>query len=153
MFLMLAITVVDVAGRYVFGVPVYGSYELMEFLLAMAAFAALPLATVRREHVTISLFDGLFAKNRLLNTVKDALVGLITAAIFFFAGWIMWVQGADLHQFGTKSSIYEVPSYFIAYFISVVLYLTGFLALRMAVLGFILAVRGADSREQQQGSR
>ena len=57
---MMALTVVDVTGRFVFNRPIPGSFEVMEFCLAIVVFSALPLVTWDRRHITVSLFDSLF---------------------------------------------------------------------------------------------
>jgi TRAP-type C4-dicarboxylate transport system permease small subunit len=54
---MVLVTCVDVAARYFFDSPVRGAFELNEVLLAALIFAALPLVTLRQEHVTADLFD------------------------------------------------------------------------------------------------
>ncbi|MGZ0247129.1 MAG: TRAP transporter small permease, partial [Alphaproteobacteria bacterium] len=53
-----AVTVVDVTGRYAFNSPIPGGVEVIEFLLGLTIFSALPLVTVKRSHITVELFDG-----------------------------------------------------------------------------------------------
>lgn len=58
--LIVVLTFADVLGRYVFSSPVRGSLEMIEFAMALVIFTALPLVTRQREHVTVSLIDGMF---------------------------------------------------------------------------------------------
>ena len=57
LFLMMLITAVDVAGRYVFNKPLPGGFELTELLLAALIYCGLPLVSARREHIVIDTFD------------------------------------------------------------------------------------------------
>ena len=57
LFCLMAITCADVIGRYFFGTPVYGAFEMTEMLLAALIFVGLPLVTLRNEHITVDLLD------------------------------------------------------------------------------------------------
>ena len=57
LFCLMALTCADVIGRYFFGTPVYGAFEMTEMLLAALIFAGLPLVTLRNDHVTVDLLD------------------------------------------------------------------------------------------------
>ena len=57
LFAMMTLTFVDVFGRKFFTKPIYGAYEITEFLMGMLIFSALPLVTARQGHVTIDVFD------------------------------------------------------------------------------------------------
>ena len=54
---MMAITFVDVAGRYLFNAPLGGAKELTEVLLALMVFGAAPLVAATRSHITTALFE------------------------------------------------------------------------------------------------
>ena len=53
LFCLMLLTCVDVIGRYFFSSPVAGGFEITEMLLAGLIFSALPLVTLRGEHVTV----------------------------------------------------------------------------------------------------
>lgn len=55
---MMILTFVDVVGRYVLRAPVFGSSEMISYLLAVTVFAGLAVVTGERNHVTIALFEG-----------------------------------------------------------------------------------------------
>lgn len=56
-FAMAALTFLDVVGRYVFAAPIQGTFEIVGLLLGVVTFAALPLVTHSRTHITVDLFD------------------------------------------------------------------------------------------------
>lgn len=56
-FAMALLTFADVIGRYVFSAPIQGTFEIVGLLLGVVTFAALPLITYSRSHITVDLFD------------------------------------------------------------------------------------------------
>lgn len=88
LFAMMTVTFVDVIGRYLFGSPLQGAYELTEFLLPIMVFAALPLVTGREEHVTTGLFEKsirgavLVVKRVSLNLAGAAACGYMAVALY-----------------------------------------------------------------------
>ena len=61
LFLMMIITTVDVFGRYVLNKPLPGGFEMTEMALAVLIYAALPLVSIRREHIVIDTLDTLMS--------------------------------------------------------------------------------------------
>jgi TRAP-type C4-dicarboxylate transport system permease small subunit len=113
LFVMMLVTCADVAGRYLFNHPIPGAFELTEMLLAGMIFTALPLVTVRGEHVTVDLFDGITPDWLLrVQHVIACLIGVVctgflayrlgvraenmvasgqtTAQLHFTIGWLTW---------------------------------------------------------------
>ena len=126
---MMVLTVVDVTGRFGFNRPIPGSFEVMEFCLAIVVFSALPLVTWDRRHITVSLFDSLFrgAGYRIQQ-------GLIQGASLLGMGvicWRMWDQGNRLDRTQAITGYLEWPVAPIAYFMSA---LAGLSALLIVML-------------------
>jgi TRAP-type C4-dicarboxylate transport system permease small subunit len=86
---MMVLTFVDVTGRKFFTHPVYGAYEITEFLMGMLIFCALPLVTAREGHVTIDVVDHLvppwFAR------WQRVAVGAVSSAALALVAWRLWV--------------------------------------------------------------
>ena len=62
LFVMMMVTAVDVAGRYLFSKPLAGGFELTEMMLAALIYCGLPLVSKRREHIVIDTFDPFMSK-------------------------------------------------------------------------------------------
>jgi len=113
LFVMMLVTCADVAGRYLFNHPISGAFELTEMLLAGMIFTALPLVTVRGEHVMVDLFDSVtpdwllrvqhviasiigvlctgFLAYRLGVRAENMVAsGQTTAQLHFTLGWLTW---------------------------------------------------------------
>ena len=136
LFFMMAVTTIDVTARFVFANPLPGTFELMEFGLAVVVFSAMPLVTWDRGHIAVSLFDGLFrdAGRRFQQVVVTA-VSMIGMAIISVR---MWDQGDRLVETGATTGFLLWPRAPIAYFISAFAGLSCLLAaglLLCAVLG------------------
>lgn len=105
--LIVALTFVDVFGRYVFAAPVRGSVEIIEQAMALVIFTALPLVTRQRQHVSVSLFDsqqpGL--ARRLRVTLCDAISTLALAVL----SWRLLVQARDDLESGAASVVLALP--------------------------------------------
>ena len=57
LFLMMALTFVDVLGRYLFNAPIYGSAEMIQFLLALTIFSALGIVNADDSHIVVEVFE------------------------------------------------------------------------------------------------
>ncbi len=104
---MMAITCADVVGRYVFNIPLFGALELTEILLAAVIFFALPLVTLRGEHVTIDVLDAHFSdrSRSIQNTLANIICG-VCAALITYRLWDqahqMLLSGEQTAQLGIK---------------------------------------------------
>jgi TRAP-type C4-dicarboxylate transport system permease small subunit len=131
LFAMMALTFVDVIGRYVFNSPLPGAYEIAENLLAICVFAALPLAALRREHVTVSLTDSLF--RGAAQVIQQLLVGLFSFLALAGVTWRLWIQAGVLTEHGDRTLFLHLPLGVVAYFMTAMAALTAVIALGLAV--------------------
>ena len=116
LFSMMAVTVVDVLARFAFASPLPGTFELMEFGLAIVVFSALPLVTWDRGHITVSLFDGLF--RGIGRRVQQIAVMAVSTLGMTIIALRMWDQGDRLDETGATTGFLLWPRAPIAYFMS-----------------------------------
>ncbi len=57
LFLMMAITFLDVLGRYLLNAPIFGAAEMIQFLLAGTVFSGLILVSHSNGHIAVELFS------------------------------------------------------------------------------------------------
>ena len=55
LLLMMFLTVGDVLGRYFFAMPIPGTFEVTNFMLALIVFLTLGYTLVRKGHISIDL--------------------------------------------------------------------------------------------------
>jgi TRAP-type C4-dicarboxylate transport system permease small subunit len=128
---MAAVTVADVAGRYLLNAPLPGSYELIGLLLAVTVFAGLPLATLRREHVVVDVLDHLLP--RWLVAAQSRLTSLFAAAALGALAWQLWERGLRLASENAATSLLDVPLAPVALFMAVSTALAAAAMLAMAL--------------------
>lgn len=105
------ITFVDVIGRYFFNAPVPGAFEVQEFGMGILIFSGLPLVTRARSHITVSLFDSVFARNKTVAAVKSGLVYMISGSILLFVAYCLSQQAINMQKWGTTSVFLQLPTY------------------------------------------
>lgn len=92
MLLIVGLTFVEVFMRYLIASPIRGAEEIIQFAMATMIFAALPLITARRGHVTVSLIEDAVSGGlkRFVDIMVDACsllaVSLIAWRLFIDAG-------------------------------------------------------------------
>ena len=91
---MMTVTTIDVVGRYFFSKPLWGGFETTEILMGLVVFAGMPIATARREHITIDLLDA--ALSWRLRCWQAALGDLVCAGIAGLLAWRVWIRGDGL---------------------------------------------------------
>jgi TRAP-type transport system small permease protein len=72
---MMGVTVVDVVGRWLFAIPIFGAFEVVGVMLVGTIFLALPETFLRDQHVTVDVIDNLVpaAAKRLLQVIAALL--------------------------------------------------------------------------------
>jgi TRAP-type C4-dicarboxylate transport system permease small subunit len=90
---MMTLTFLDVTGRKFFASPIYGAYEVTEFMMGVLIFSALPLVTAREDHVTIDVFDHFIAP--VIGRWQRFVVNLVSSVALGFLGWRLWILSAS----------------------------------------------------------
>jgi len=130
LFFMMALTFVDVIGRYFFNAPVPGGFEMTEVALATLIFAGLPLVTARDEHVTVDLFDRMIPAR--VRHIRDAGIAVLCGVLLFVISYRVWLKADETVRYGDVTAILEIPLGPMVYFMSVMLAVTGVVYLGLA---------------------
>jgi TRAP-type C4-dicarboxylate transport system permease small subunit len=104
---MMALTFVDVAGRYLFNAPLGGAKELTEVLLALMVFGAAPLVTTTRSHITTALFESAM-KGGILK-VRNGVIAIVSALCCAVLAWRLWVQAVAMAELKGGTPLLGVP--------------------------------------------
>ena len=107
MFLLMLVTFVDVIFRYLLNAPIPGAYEITEILMGVMVFAALPVITWGRMHITIDVLDGVTPKG--LARGRDFLVTAISAVALAAIAWRMGVLGTSMSSYGEVTEYLRIP--------------------------------------------
>jgi TRAP-type C4-dicarboxylate transport system permease small subunit len=114
---LMALTVVDVIGRYIFNAPLVGAAELTEMLLASIIFLGLPAVSLAGQHVTVDLVT-----DRLPAWVQPwrlAVIGAGSGAMMLVVAWRLWVYAAQIGSYGGATSNLNIPLAPLGYFCAI----------------------------------
>lgn len=88
---------VNVLSRFLFNRPFAVVFETVEYSMLWMTFLALPLVTLRSEHIRIDLVEGLIAGRpseqrilRVLDHVGAIISGVVLLALTYFIGVIVY---------------------------------------------------------------
>lgn len=127
---MMLVTVADVVLRAAINLPIRGALEIVELLLAVTFFLALPATFLRDEHINVDIIDR-FVGARGVDWLKRlaALLSVLLLAVLFWQGWI---AAQDTLVFNDVTSDLAIPK--IVYWIPILIGFAGaiFAALAMA---------------------
>jgi TRAP-type C4-dicarboxylate transport system permease small subunit len=132
LFVMMALTCVDVAGRYLLNRPVPGGLEIIEILVAATVFGALPLVTLREEHVAVDLLDAVVPD--WLLRVQNVAACVLSAAECGVAAWQLLVRANRMLGYGDTTAVLKITLYPLTYLMSAAMAL-------VAVIFLVLAFR------------
>jgi TRAP-type transport system small permease protein len=107
LFAIMVLTFFDVIGRKLLSQSIPGSLELTEMLMVLVIFAALPLVSLRGEHVTFDSLDSVLPK--AVRWFQLKIVHLLAVAVFVGVGWLMWKTGIKFSDQGDISSQLAIP--------------------------------------------
>ena len=117
---MMLLTVADVVLRAAFNLPLRGTYEIIELLLACTFFLALPAVFLRDENILVDVIDGMAPKAVPL---LRRLAGLIAVAVLGVMAWQGWKAAAETLVFNDVTS--DLAIHRIVYWIPVLIGMIG----------------------------
>ena len=131
LFAIMALTFFDVGGRKVLSHSITGSLELTELLMVVVIFAALPLVSMRGEHVVFDSLDPYLPD--WVRVVQRALVQALCAVTLLELGVLMWKTGGSFLESGETTAQLTIPKAPFIYGMSVFCFLTGLVHLAFAL--------------------
>jgi TRAP-type C4-dicarboxylate transport system permease small subunit len=115
--LIVVLTFVDVFARYLISAPIRGSVEIIQYAMALTIFAALPLVTRDREHVTVSLIDGLLGSRAL--GLKRWLCDGVSFLVLLTLTWRLWIYAGEAIEGERRTIVLALPEGPLVYVMSV----------------------------------
>jgi TRAP-type C4-dicarboxylate transport system permease small subunit len=115
----MMITTIDVVGRYGFNRPLNGGFEVTEMMLAALIYCALPLVSMRREHIIIDTFDPFMP--RRMKRALDVGADIVCALILGVMGYLIFRRAARVADYGDTTSVLKLPLAPLAYLMGVMI--------------------------------
>lgn len=129
LFGIMALTFFDVLGRKFVGHSIPGSLELTELLMVMVIFPALPLVSLRHEHVTFDSLDSVLP--RAARWFQAKIMNILAALVFAGLGWLMWKTGTKVLDYGDTTAQLLIPKFPFVYAMALLLWICAAVHLRM----------------------
>jgi len=107
MFVMMAVTLVDVVGRDLFSSPLPGGFEITELLLAALIFLGLPMVTAENAHVDVDLLDSTVPA--FLKPLQNVLITLVNVIAFGVLSWMLWKFAIRTYEYEDTTAILQIP--------------------------------------------
>jgi len=133
LFGLMCLTFADVLMRSVFNVPIEAATELIRMGIAVIVFAALPVLSAQNSHIAVDLLDGPFRKLGL-ERVRDTFVALACAAMLWWPAGRIVDLAQRARSYGDVTEYLQIPTFYMAYFIAVMTYLTAIALIGRAAL-------------------
>jgi len=131
LFALMAIVVVDVAGRNLFNRPLPWGTEVLEVLLAAMVFALYPLLALRSRHITVDLIQ-LRPALRVVQRLAAAVVG---AVLFGVVAYCCARQALRSASYGDASALLGIPTSWVLWAMAGLSALTALAFLAAVALG------------------
>ena len=122
LFAIMMLTLLDVSGRKALSQSVPGSLELTELLMVVVIFAALPLVSLRGEHVVFDSLDAFLP--RWLQRVQQAAVDLFCMAALAGLAYLVWQKAGQMVEYGDTTAQLKLPLGPFVYLMSILCGLT-----------------------------
>ena len=133
---MMVVTTIDVLGRNLLNQPLHGAFEATEVMMGLIVFLALPLATRRREHITVTMFDPWMPE--WLKRGLGMVFALACAAVSALLAWRVGLHGERLLRVGEVTLELGIPRGGVATAMSWMLWLSAL----AFVIDAVAALRG-----------
>ena len=132
LFCLMAVTTVDVIGRYIFNFPLRGGFEITELLLLTLIFAGLPLVSRADEHVTMDFIDQAFGVRgrELLRRLVDFVCGIIILGL----AWRVYIKATKIGGYGDTTEVLRILVGPFVYFMALMVAVTAIVHFVKAVL-------------------
>lgn len=104
---LMALTCVDVFGRYLFGAPLEGAFEITEVMLLALVFAAMPLTTAKGQHVEVDLLAMLAGEG--VNRLLMIFASLFSTALLGTFAWRLIVHAEKASADGSVTNALGIP--------------------------------------------
>ncbi len=103
----VGITIVSVSGRYLFGLPVPGDYELVEIVCAAGIFLFFPYTQATDGNIAAKFFTSAMPERhqRVLDVLNDVVFALVAAVLT----WRLAYGLADKFSTGEATILIGIP--------------------------------------------
>ncbi len=142
---LVLITVIDVFGRYLVGIPLSGTSEITEIILGILIYIGLPYISRKEEHISVSLLSNYLPNN--FKIIHKILVNFIVTLLLLVIARQLYLHGIDLKSYQEVTIFLEIPKAPIAFSMALLTVLASFNTI-MNMFSYMLKKRDITSDKQ-----
>lgn len=131
LFAIMALTFFDVGGRKLLSNSITGSLELTELLMVVVIFAALPLVSLRGEHVVFDSLDHYLPE--VIRKAQRAIMQVLCGVALLGLAWLMWQTGGQYLETGETTAQLKILKAPFIYGMAVMCAVAGLIHLGLAL--------------------
>lgn len=120
LLLLVALTCVDVIGRYFFNAPLTGAVELVEICMGAITFFSFPLMFMRNDHVVVDLIPH-FGRG-YIGWATAILFLIVTIVVAWKLGDRVWDYAVRAFEDGDVTEYLNIPRYPVVGFITAAIF-------------------------------
>ncbi|MDR2088865.1 MAG: TRAP transporter small permease [Clostridiales Family XIII bacterium] len=125
---IIVLCVVEVLLEKLTGMPVLGSYEMIERAMIVAVFASFAYGQTKKMHINVPIVLNFFP--RAARLLSLGAMSTVSTGIAFFVGYAAWTQCLTAKSMGQMTGILHIPLHPF-YFVE---------AVAMVIFGLILII-------------
>ena len=126
LLLLVALTCVDVIGRYLFNSPLVGAVELVETCMGAITFFSFPLMFMRHEHIVVDLIP--HVQRGWLGWILSLIFLVVTVIVAWWLGDRVWDYALRAWEDGDITEYLSIPRYPMVGFITAAIYAAAFIS-------------------------
>lgn len=107
--IMMFIVTADVSLRYIFVLPIKGSFELVELTMVVSTFLALAYTATQKGHVSIDFLVSRFPKRAV--TIIDIISCFLSLGFILVMTWRSVLRGITAWHEGQSTAVLFIPLY------------------------------------------
>jgi TRAP-type C4-dicarboxylate transport system permease small subunit len=107
--MMMALTFIDVLGRYAFNKPILGSFEITQMLMAVLVIFGLGYCALQKGHIRVDLI--LMYVSKKANSIIDVFTYGIAGIFYALITWRSWVSAVSNYHDQVTTSVLYIPIY------------------------------------------
>lgn len=130
LFVMMAMTFLDVILRSAFDNPLEYATELTRVFMAVIVFASLPMVSWKGQHIVVDLMDPIFPRS--LTRIRDVLIDLIAGGALIVTANRVFEIAERSRSRGLVTEYMGMPQHYVGWFI----------AAFTAITAIVLLIRG-----------
>lgn len=148
LLILVALTCVDVVGRYIFTMPLIGAVELVRICMAGIIFFSFPIMFLKGDHIIVDLFA--FLKKGYLGWILAIILLVISIGVAVMLGDRVYDYAIRALEDGDTTEYLEIPRYIVVGFITLAIFSAAFMSLLRLV--FMLRKQGAVEDDSGEAS-